>query len=474
MKNSNSQITRPAKLLAVATVAFSVCGFIGTIHAAEQPAPAQSFPSTFDGGKSTWHDDFVRYDFLMDKETFQITPFIRPENERFGVGTPPAGKLRCIVVVPKIPAPGNPWSWQACYWDHRPQAEVELLRRGFHIAFITPDPGKQWDAWYDYLTEKHGLSKKPAFVGMSKGGVNEYTWAGANPDKVSSIYADNPGIYTEDIPMIAGLIKHDVPLLNVCGTHDFVLEKNTKVIENIYHQGGGRISMMIKEGTGHHPHSLIDPKPIADFIEQHFNPKPTVRPEIVDDTFINTGLAVLVPKTAAAGKPWVFRADRIGPDASALDLALLAKGYYIVAAPITGGGPNRKEWDDVYKTMTDHGFSKKPAMEGLGAGTGEAYAWAIQNPDKVSCIYGENPVMRSIMASEQGDRHLADKLEPLAKAGVPILHVCGSLDPWLDRDTRMAEKNYQALGGNFTVIIRQGEGHFATGSRDAKPVVDFI
>jgi len=43
---------------------------------------------------------------------------------------------------------------------------------------------------------------------------------------------------------------------------------------------------------------------------------------------------------------------------------------------------------------------------------------------------------------------------------VPILHVCGSLDPWLDRETRVAEKKYKDLGGNFTVIIKQGEGHF--------------
>src|SRR5437667_9389392 len=45
---------------------------------------------------------------------------------------------------------------------------------------------------------------------------------------------------------------------------------------------------MIKEGTGHHPHSLIDPKPIADFIEQHVQPSTAVRPEIVDDTFIKS------------------------------------------------------------------------------------------------------------------------------------------------------------------------------------------
>ena len=69
---------------------------------------------------------------------------------------------------------------------------------------------------------------------------------------------------------------------------------------------------------------------------------------------------------------------------------------------------------------------------------------------------------------------LVDNLATLAKAGVPILHVCGSLDPWLDRDTRVAEKKYKELGGNFTVIIRQGEGHFPIGPRDPKPVVDFI
>jgi hypothetical protein len=42
---------------------------------------------------------------------------------------------------------------------------------------------------------------------------------------------------------------------------------------------------MIKEGAGHHPHSLIDPKPIADFIEQHVQPNTMQWPEIVDDTF---------------------------------------------------------------------------------------------------------------------------------------------------------------------------------------------
>ena len=120
-----------------------------------------------------------------------------------------------------------------------------------------------------------------------------------------------------------------------------------------------------------------------------------------------------------------------------------------------------------------------PALAGVGAGAGEAYAWAIQNPDKVSCIYGENPALRSIMSGSQpplndAKNPLVDNLAPLAKTGVPILHVCGSLDPWLDRDTRAAEKKYKELGGQMTVIVKPGEGHFPVGPQDPAPVVDLI
>ena len=241
MKNASSQLTGPAKLLAL-VVFFSLCGFVTTIHAAEP---------VFDGGKSTWHDGFVRYDFVMDDATLSISAFTRPEKEGFAVGNPAKGQRRCIVVVPKNPAPGNPWSWQGCYWDHEPQTEVELLRRGFHIAFITPDPGKEWDAFYAWLNEKHGLSPKPAFIGMSKGGVNEYDWTTANPDKVSCIYADNPIIRLEAFAKLGELARNDVALLNICGSADSLLQRHTLPIENRYQQIGGRITVMIKDGAAH-------------------------------------------------------------------------------------------------------------------------------------------------------------------------------------------------------------------------------
>src|SRR5580704_6955078 len=247
--------------------------------------------SPFAGEKTSWHEGFDRYDFVMDDATGAITPMIAPDKEvtSFGIDATLAdGKRRCVVIVPKNAASGHPWSWQGCYWNHEPQTEVELLKRGFHIAFVAPDSGRQgqaWDRWYEFLTEKHGLSKKPAFVGMSKGGVNEFNWGVANPDKVACIYADNPALYDEDFAKLGELAKHDIPLLHVCGTEDFLLQRNTLVVENLYHQLGGSITVIIKEGHAHHPHSLQNAKPIADWIEQHLTPSTANRPAFVDAKF---------------------------------------------------------------------------------------------------------------------------------------------------------------------------------------------
>src|SRR5882724_10186691 len=52
------------------------------------------------------------------------------------------------------------------------------------------------------------------------------------------------------------LAKHNVPLLHVFGTEDFVL-RNTMAVEKMYHQLGGSITVIMKERHAHHPHSLM-------------------------------------------------------------------------------------------------------------------------------------------------------------------------------------------------------------------------
>ncbi len=470
-----------------------------------------SGPPAFEGEKTTWHG-FDRYDFLMDEQTLAITPTVNKGK----VGG--KGQRQCIVVVPKSAAAGNPWSWQGCYWDHEPQTEVELLKRGFHIAFVAPDPdgqGKVWDAWYKFLIEKHGFAKKAAFVGMSKGGVNEFNWGVVNPDKVACIYADNTALYDEDFAKLPNLAKHDVPLLHICGSEDFLLQRHTRVVENTYHQLGGLITVIVKEGHAHHPHSLKNPKPIADWIEQHMTPSTANRPTFADATFAKGyyysldpsfihlkeedtfatargpgftecydrydgptsgkfhmgGISIIVPKTVAPGKPWVFTGDAIERDAT-VEQALLANGYHILTVSPLGSGMTLKQWNDAYQLLVENGFSKKAGVErDRGEGGREAYAWAVANPDKVSCIYARNPLMKSLMA---GKVQPIDNLSALAKAGVPVLHDCGATDPWLDTQTRVVEKRYEELEGKITVIVRVGEGHFPLSPKDPKSVVEFI
>jgi hypothetical protein len=280
---------------------------------------------------------------------------------------------------------------------------------------------------------------------------------------------------------------------------------------------GGSITVIMKEGVAHHPHSLIDPTPIADWIEQHMHPVEANRPAFADSTYTKThyyslensylylkeedtyatvrgpgyvpsydrysrngsssppanfqadDMSIVVPQTPAPGKLWVFHPSFLERD-SAVAMALLAKGYYIVLPPISGPGAVQKQWDDVYQRMVDNGFATKVVMEGTGAKAGESYAWAIANPDKVSVIYARNPLMRSLMSKTLP----IDNLAPLATAGVPILHDCGSLDPWLKDQTRVVEKRYKELGGKMTVLVAEGEGNFPLSRKDPKPVVDFI
>ena len=122
-----------------------------------------------------------------------------------------------------------------------------MLRRGFHIAYITANsslkPDKKWDAWYEFLTGKHGLSRKPAFIGMSRGGEYAFTWATAHADCVSCIYADNPVGNPEMLMRLGDLARHDVAVLQVCGGIDPILGRWALTIET-------RAELSWRDGTG--------------------------------------------------------------------------------------------------------------------------------------------------------------------------------------------------------------------------------
>jgi lysophospholipase L1-like esterase/pimeloyl-ACP methyl ester carboxylesterase len=219
------------------------------------------------------------------------------------------------VVAPKMAAAGRPWVWHGEFFGHKPAPDIALLGKGFHIVYMKindmlgcPDAVKLWNQCYAELTTNYGLSKKPALVGLSRGGLYCYNWAIANPDKVSCIYGDAPvcdfkswpggkgkgkgdprnwgfvlklwGFKDEaealaykgnPVESLAPLAKAGVPLLHVFGDADDVVpwDENTGLIESRYKALGGSITMIRKPGVGHHPHGLDDSTPIIEFIAKN-------------------------------------------------------------------------------------------------------------------------------------------------------------------------------------------------------------
>lgn len=214
---------------------------------------------------------------------------------------------------------------------------------------------------------------------------------------------------------------------------------------------------------------------------------------------------VVVPKTIADGKPWIWRARFWGHQPQ-FDLAMLAKGYHVVYCNVGNlfGSPQAvKKWDDFYTYLRfEHLLADRAILEGMSRGGLIIYNWAAKNPEKVAAIYGDAPVMDfkswpggkgqgpgaasswKVCLKAYGfteEQALAykfnpiDNLKALAKAKIPILHVVGDADKVVPvaENTAIAEKLYKKMGGTFEVIHKPGIGHVHS-LKDPTPIVDFM
>lgn len=102
-------------------------------------------------------------------------------------------------IAPKVTAEGTPWVWRARFPNYHFEMDVQLLEKGYHIAYIDvagmlgdSNSMEIWDAFHEHLTREKGFSKKAVLEGVSRGGLFVYNWAIRNPDKVACIYCDTP------------------------------------------------------------------------------------------------------------------------------------------------------------------------------------------------------------------------------------------------------------------------------------------
>jgi len=221
-----------------------------------------------------------------------------------------AGRM-ATVVIPSKTAPGTPWLWRGEFFGAFATVDEALLRLGWHVAYLAcpntfgrPDTMERWQEFYKQLTEKHGFSRRPVLLGMSRGGLYVYNWAAAHPETVGLIYGDAPvcdvkswpggkgkgkgspkdwelfqkvyGLSEQQamewkhnpIDILEPIAKAHIPILHVYGDADDTVPpaENTLILKQRYEALGGHVALIAKPGVGHHPHSLEDPTPIVDYI----------------------------------------------------------------------------------------------------------------------------------------------------------------------------------------------------------------
>lgn len=215
---------------------------------------------------------------------------------------------------------------------------------------------------------------------------------------------------------------------------------------------------------------------------------------------------VVRPCRTAAGRPFAWRGEFFGHQPQT-DLALLERGYHVVyvnAQNMLGAPPAMKIWEDFHALLTKAGLTGKIVLIGMSRGGLYCYNWAVAHPGTVSVIYGDAPVCdfkswpggKGAGKGSKGDWALVlkcygfkdeaealaykqnplDNLAPLAKAGIPILHVVGQADTVVPvaENTDLVEQRYKALGGTIEVIRKPGVDHHPHSLDNPEPIVNFI
>ncbi len=220
-----------------------------------------------------------------------------------------------------------------------------------------------------------------------------------------------------------------------------------------------------------------------------------------DFSFEGRHVTVVAPKQVASGSPWIWRPAFFDAFPS-VDKALLDQGFHVVYLDVTHcyGNPRAVALGtEFYNYMTSrYGLSSKVTLEGFSRGGLYALNWAIKNADKVACLYLDAPVCNVFSWPGRKDKALwsdllkewnttdeamesfqgnpIDNLSPLAKAGIPIISVCGDVDKVVPFKENMdvVRSRYLAMGGTVEVILKPDADHHPHSLENPQPVVDFI
>ncbi len=191
---------------------------------------------------------------------------------------------------------------------------------------------------------------------------------------------------------------------------------------------------------------------------------------------------------ADGSKPWLWYAPSYwngypGKRMEWMFSRLLKNGFHICGTDVGdsfGSPQSRATYSKFYEhVVKEHGLSPKVCLLPQSRGGLMWYNWAVENPEKVQCIGGIYTVCDftsypglAATAKAYGitDEELTvkikehnpiERLAPLAKSKVPVMHLHGDNDKVVPLEENSSEliKRYQALGGPGELVIVPGKGH---------------
>ena len=213
-----------------------------------------------------------------------------------------------LVVRPKNPLPGNPFCWRTEFFGAFDSVDVEMLKRGWHLCYHKVSDMYGCDEslvmlheFHEFVTQTFGLNAQAVLFGFSRGGLYAVNYAAKYPDRVSGLYLDAPvcdirswpcsdpnrretteclacyGLTFEtlknfnDCPIDKVEKVIQIPTIIVAGDSDKTVpyDQNGQIFAEKFERLGGKIKTIVKPGCDHHPHSLENPVPVADFIEEN-------------------------------------------------------------------------------------------------------------------------------------------------------------------------------------------------------------
>lgn len=219
-----------------------------------------------------------------------------------------------IIVEPKERRNDQAFIWRTEFFDAFPAVDIEMVKRGFvliHLSISNQYGSREATAimerFGDFMIREHHLSEKCTLFGFSRGGLYAVSYALARPERTAVLYLDAPvidlrswpagyqtgvgaekewkecseiyGLPEEDSAMLTGwaenriqrLVTEQIPLVIVAGDQDEVVpyeENGARLVAAYRKMPEVPLLEIIKPGVGHHPHSLEQPEPVADFIEE--------------------------------------------------------------------------------------------------------------------------------------------------------------------------------------------------------------